>query len=89
MRRLIPVGIWCAVTPMAILEYKYNRSCDELLANVLKEDFLTYEINPFPADKNIYQHQLEDIRKSSQRIKHWQSSSPVQQLFTSVPKRWT
>jgi hypothetical protein len=91
MRRaisVIPIGISCALTPLALLEYKYNRSHDELLANVLREDSLTYQQSPFASEKNIYQQEIEEIRKSSQRIKHWQSSGPREQLFNAVPKRW-
>ena len=76
-----PEYLICAVAPLAILEYKYNRSHDELLANVLREDYLLS--NP-PMNKE----DIEAIRHSSNRIRHWQSSGPDQQLFTSVPKRW-
>ena len=82
-----PQYLICAVAPLAILEYKYNRSHDELLANVLQEDELTYR-RDFDQGKNIYQEEIEEIRKSSQMIKHWQSSGPREQLFTPVPKRW-
>ena len=78
----------CAVTPLAILEYKYNRSHDELLANVLTEDKLTYSRDSFDEGKNIYQKEIEEIRKSSRSIKHWQSSGPREQLFKPMPKRW-
>ena len=83
-----PQYLICAVTPLAILEYKYNRSHDELLANVLKEDKLTYSRDSFEDGKNIYQKEIEEIRKSSRQIKHWQSSGPREQLFTPIPKRW-
>ena len=73
----------CAITPLAMIEYKYNRSHDELIANVLKEDSLTYS-----KDNKNYHKEIEEIRKSSSRIKHWQSSGPREQLFTAVPKRW-
>ena len=83
-----PQYLICAVAPLAILEYKYNRSHDELLANVITEDKLTYGKDSLTNGRNIYEHEIEEIRKSSQMIKHWQSSGPAQQLFTPIPKRW-
>ena len=76
-----PEYLICAVAPLAILEYKYNRSHDELLANVLREDYLLS--NP-PMNKE----DIEAIRHSSNCIRHWQSFAPVQQLFKPIPKRW-
>ena len=72
--------VTCAVMPLAVIEYKYNRSHDELIANIIAEDSL----NPFVSNKK----DIEEIRKSTQMIKHWQSSGPRKQLFTAVPKRW-
>ena len=80
--------VTCAVMPLAVIEYKYNRSHDELIANIIAEDSLAYSRDSFDEGKNIYQNDIEDIRKSTQIIKHWQSSGPREQLFTAVPKRW-
>ena len=87
MWKYVPCVLFSAVTPLAILEYKYNKSHRELLANVREEDCLTYEYTCIFPDP-LFQKQLQEVRKSSDKIKHWQSAGPRIQLFTSVPKRY-
>lgn len=91
MWRYIPCAFFSSATPLAILEYKYNKSHKELLSNVMAEDFLQYGMDCIVEDKSLdelYKKQIAEIRESSRKIKNWQSDGPRIQLFTSVPTRW-